>query len=139
MVAARDIPEDELLAYFDEALPVERMTAIEQTLRGSAELRQRIAELVRRRDQGGHTLGEIWRRERLSCPTRYQLGSFLLEALEPAYAEYVEFHLSVIGCRYCRASLTDLEEAQSAPPEALRRRRRFFESSAGLIAEPPRD
>jgi hypothetical protein len=34
-----------------------------------------------RRDAGVHSLGEIWRRNRVSCPTRQQLGSFLLGIL----------------------------------------------------------
>ena len=36
-----------------------------------------------------HTLGAIWHRARLTCPGRQQLGSFLLDALDPDLAGYI--------------------------------------------------
>jgi anti-sigma factor RsiW len=124
----------ELEAYLDEALPVAQMTRLEQTLRGNADLRARLAELVARRDAGVHSLGAIWRRHRLSCPARDQLGSYLLGAMEPAESAYVAFHLETIGCRYCQANLEDLKARQQAEDRQLAdRRRRYFQSSAGLL------
>jgi anti-sigma factor RsiW len=125
--------DDDLIAYLDELLPVERMTAIESRLRADESLRLRVAALSRRRDQGIHSVGEIWRRWRLSCPTRSQLGSFLLGTLETAQAKYVEFHLHSIGCRLCAANLDDLQNAVKTGAEPAARRRRFFESSAGHL------
>lgn len=131
---ATPFSDDELLAYLDEMLPVERATACEAELRGSAELRQRLTLLIRRRDQGGHSVGEIWRRERLSCLTRSQLGSWLLGTLDDGLADYAEFHLQVIGCRACAANLDDLRRSQSpSDANAAERRRKFFESSAGVL------
>src|SRR5258708_5326983 len=89
----------ELLAVLDEGLPVDRMAAIESALRRSAELRARTGALRLARDASGHSVGEIWRRGRLSCPTRHQLGSFLLDALPPGLTQYIQFHLTTIGCR----------------------------------------
>jgi len=63
----------ELEAFLDESLPVERMTAIEDALRADEELQKRLAAINGRRDAGVHSLGEIWRRHRLSCPSREQL------------------------------------------------------------------
>ncbi len=124
----------ELLAYLDEALPVERMAALEQTLRQSDELRNRTAALRQRRDDEGHTVGEIWRRGRLSCPTRHQLGSFLLGALPDELAEYITFHLQTVGCRYCNANLDDLRAAEKQnATEAVERRQKYFQSSAGYV------
>ena len=132
-------PSDlELLGYLDEMLPLPRAAEIEQSLRDSAALRQRAALLVRRRDQGGHTVGEIWRRERLSCLTRSQLGSFLLGTLDPQLVDYIEFHLHTVGCRICAANLEDLREAAAARTDETgpsRRSRRYFESSAGHLAK----
>ena len=54
----------ELEAFLDEALPVEKMTAIEEALRASDELQKRVAAINGRRDAGVHSLGEIWRRQR---------------------------------------------------------------------------
>ena len=126
--------DTELLAYLDEMLRVEEMTAVERAMRNSDALRTRAAGLVRRRDQGAHTVGEIWRRLRLSCPSRSQLGSFLLGTLEENHAEYVEFHLRTIGCRYCAANLADLqrERAESAAHRQTRRQR-YFQTSAGYL------
>jgi hypothetical protein len=124
----------DLRAYLDEALPVAKMTAIEAALRESAELRARAAEIRDVRDEQGHSLGEIWRRERLSCPTRHQLGAYLLGALEPDYAQYVVFHLETIGCRYCAANLDDLRSCQSSDAaQTSQRRQKFFQSSAGQM------
>jgi hypothetical protein len=124
----------DLLAYLDEMLPAERMTLIEGDLRRDEALRLRVAALSRRRDQGIHSVGEIWRRRRLSCPTRKQLGGFLLGTLEPSLTEYVEFHLRSVGCRICAANLDDLERStRSGANESNDRRRRFFESSAGHL------
>ena len=125
--------DDELLAWLDEQLPVDRMTTIEKTLRDSEPERRRVAALARRRDQGGHTLGEIWRRLRLSCPTRAELGSLLLETLDTDHASYVEFHVQTIGCRFCLALLDDMRHGLQPAPERAVRRRRIFESSAGLV------
>ena len=124
---------EELLAYLAEQLPTERMAAIERALRNSEPLRRQLAALARERDQGGFTVGEVWRRGRLSCPTRSQLGAYLLGALDGGPRDYIEFHLRTIGCRVCAANLADLQQATAAAPEKQRRRRKYFESSAGYL------
>jgi hypothetical protein len=125
----------ELEAYLDEVLPVERMTAIEGALRHSTELQERLTAINGRRDAGVHSLGDIWRRHRLSCPTREQLGSYLLGVLPRAPADYTRFHLETVGCRYCQANLADLKGQQSAADAevAERRRQKYFQSSAGYL------
>lgn len=131
-------PSDaELLGYLDEMLSLQQAAEIEQALRDSPALRQRAALLVKRRDQGGHSVGEIWRRERLSCLTRSQLGSYLLGTLEPQLTDYIEFHLDTIGCRICLANLDDLRQAAAGTVETQQsqRRRRYFESSAGRLTK----
>lgn len=125
--------DDELLAFLDEQLPVERASILEDQLRDSSDMRQRLAVLIRRRDQGGHTVGEIWRRHRLSCPTRATLGSHLLGALDESLSQYVEFHLETIGCRLCNAVITELEESRKPQSADKHRRKRYFESSAGML------
>jgi hypothetical protein len=125
----------ELEAFLDEALPVERMTAIEEMLRASEELQKRLAAINGRRDAGVHSLGEIWRRHRLSCPSREQLGSYLLGVLPRDTADYVKFHLERIDCRYCTASLGDLRNQQCAADADVveRRRQKYFQSSVGHL------
>lgn len=132
-MAQTSFTDAELLAYLDEMLPSERASLVEQELRDSTSLRQRATILARRRDQGGHSVGEIWRRHRLSCLTRSQLGSYLLGTLEQSLVDYIEFHLRTVGCRICAANLHDLESARQTDGETRQRRRKFFESSAGYL------
>lgn len=124
----------DLIAYLDEGLPVEAMAAIENALRSDGRLAARLAELALRRDSGVHSLGEIWRRCRLSCPSREQLGSHLLGVLSDEESDYIAFHVDEIGCRLCAANLADLrsQHAEAAEP-AVSRRRRYFQSSAGHL------
>jgi hypothetical protein len=125
----------ELESYLDEALPTETMAAVERELRSQPALAARLAELNARRDAGLHTLGAIWRRWRLTCPGRQELGSYLLGVLPAETAEYIAFHIDQIGCRLCRANLDDLtRRKQQSAPEMAARRRRYFQSSAGHLA-----
>jgi hypothetical protein len=127
--------DPELDRFLDEALPPERMAALEAALRGDAELQSRLAAAVGRRDAGVHSLGAIWRRHRLSCPTREQLGSHRLGVLDERLADYVRFHLDIVGCRVCQASLADLDEQQSAAGKVVEQRRsKYFQSSAGYLS-----
>jgi hypothetical protein len=130
------ISNAELEAFLDEALPSEAMAAIEDALRNDAALAARLAAAIGRRDAGVHALGAMWRRHRLTCPSREELGSYLLDVLDPAHADYVKFHLQTIGCRYCAANLADLRTQQAAeePTDSQRRRHRYFQSSAGYLS-----
>jgi len=134
-----EIPDQDLEAYLDEALPPDRMVAIERALRQDHDLLARLREIVSRTDQGTHSLAQIWRRNRLSCPSREVLGAYLLDALSEAEAQYVKTHLEVVGCTICLANLRDLEthasDAEGADQNLERRRRRYFQSS---IAHLPR-
>ena len=85
-----------------------------------------------------HTLGEIWRRHRLSCFTRAELGSHLLGVLDDDRSRQVAFHVDVVGCRYCRANLADLQRQQDECAEAAEtRRRKYFQSSVGRLRQKP--
>ena len=124
----------ELEAYLDEALPVEQMTAIERALRSQPDLAKRLSQINGRRDAGVHSLGEVWRRQRLTCATRRQLGSYLLGVLPDEEADYIRFHIDTVGCRLCAANLADLEAQQAEATEhTTRRRRKYFQSSAGFL------
>ncbi len=126
--------ESDLEAYLDEALPPAQMAQIELAMRKDPELVRQMAAVHARRNAGVHSLGDIWRRNRLSCPSREQLGSFLLGVLPDEAAGHVTFHLELIGCRYCQANLADLKRQQAAHHEVVQtRRRRYFQSSAGYL------
>lgn len=130
----RPISRTDLEAYLDEALPAERMAEIEDSLRSKPELAELLSQINGRRDAGVHTIGEIWRRHRLTCPSRETLGSYLLQVLDDEEAEYLRFHLETVGCRVCQANLQDLASQQDAQAEgAAPRRQKYFQSSVGRL------
>ncbi len=134
MAKLRPFTEHELEAFLDEALAPEEMARIEMAVRSQPAVARALAEACARRDAGVHSLGEIWRRQRVSCPSRENLGSFLLEALDDVQADYLRFHVEVVGCRYCQANLQDLRRQQDElSDKAARRRSKYFQSSAGLL------
>ena len=134
MATTQKFTASELQAYLDEALPASTMAAVEDALRQQPELLQQLATLNGRRDAGMHSLGEIWRRHRLSCPTRDELGSYVLGVISDDAANYLKFHLEVVGCRLCQASLEDLKNQEAeATNKADTRRRKYFQSSAGYL------
>jgi hypothetical protein len=125
---------EQLTAYLDDALCDAETAQVEQALRQSAELRLQLRGLMGERDRGEHSIGAIWRRQRLTCPTRTQLGNYLLKVLDDDRQDYLSFHLETIGCAFCLANLADLQALREVPTiHKERRQKRFFESSAGLL------
>ena len=129
------ITREQLHAYLDDALSDPETARVEQALRDDESLRKLLRQAMQERDRGDHSLGAVWRRERLTCPSREQLGSYLLRVLDEAEQGYVDFHVHTVGCPFCAANLADLEALQqeAAPRGAKDRRRRFFQSSAGYL------
>src|SRR4051794_8150517 len=129
MSTGESIDAETLRGYLAETLPAEEMARVEKALRASSELRDRLEDVRQdRADTGLHTLGAIWRRGRLTCATRQQLGSYLLDALDPALAGYITFHLDVVECPFCRANLSDLQgKAAQAAPASRSRQVRYFQ------------
>lgn len=131
-----DYSDAEILAFLDEMLPAELAAALERDLRESVSLQRRAAELLASRDSGSLSVGDVWRRHRLSCPSRSELTSFVLGVLDPQSADYIQFHITEIGCRVCQANRDDLQQVrvnlEGGTPQQSRRQR-FFESSAGLL------
>ena len=128
------VTQADLLAYLDEALSDSELARVEQALRQSASLRQILQRLMVERDKGEHSVGALWRRARLTCATREQLGSYLLDVLEDDVADYIKFHLETIHCPYCQANLTDLSRRRKEPgKDGDSRRRKLFTSSVGAV------
>ncbi len=128
-----EFTDAELAAFLDEALPASRCSELEHQLRTDTDLRNRLIDVRGRETAGMHTIGAIWRRARLSCPTRSELGQFVLGTLEEDPHEYITFHLEQIGCRYCQANLADLKSASQADSQPAKRRQRYFQTSAGYL------
>ncbi len=133
---ASTFSDQQLQSYLDESLTSDTMAAIEQKLRTDEGLRGRLVHLAGMREAGVHGLGEIWRRSRLSCPSREQLGSYLLGAIDPDLGAYIKFHVETVGCRLCQANLEDLQRQRTEQQQATQtRRRRYFQTSAGYLSQ----
>jgi hypothetical protein len=132
------ISRELLASYLDDSLSETETAQIEQALRDSEPLRLQLKQLMSDRDRGEHSVGAIWRRRRLSCLPREQLGSYVLGVLDEDVQDYIQFHLKTIGCAYCLANLADLQtQQQEADGQVKSRRKRYFQSSAGLLQPPP--
>src|SRR5437763_1523867 len=133
-MSTKNITVEELRGYLDEALSDEDAARVERALRSSAPLRQTLHRLMHERDRGEHSVGATWRRHRLTCPSREELGSFLLGVLDEGQADYIRFHLETIGCAYCLANRADLQSRRKEPAtQGQQRRQKLFTSSAGLL------
>lgn len=123
-----------LESFIDEQLPAVEMAAIEKLVRDSPLVQALYRELLAQRDAGEHSVGGVWRRQRLTCLTREQLGLYLLNAGDAALWDYIDFHLKTVGCEWCQANLEDLRRQQQAKDSrTVRRRQQIFASSAGLL------
>ncbi len=126
------ITREQLHAYLDDALTDAETAHIEQALRSSEEVRLRLRQAREERDRGEHTVGAIWRRYRVSCLTREELNGYLHEIHDAEFRAFIDFHLGTICCPTCLANLDDLKEKQ-AESASRQRRRKIFDSSAGLL------
>lgn len=125
----------DLEAYLDEALNPDRAAELEQALRDDEELLARLSYINGRRDAGVHTLGEIWRRNQIGVPTVEEMSQFVQGKLSDEKADYVEFRLKTLQCRYTIAMLRDIENQQSSDEkeQTSTRRKKYFDSSANLL------
>lgn len=130
-----DFSHSELEAYLDETLPPDEMSRIESSLRSTPDLVRQLSQINARRDAGVHTMGEIWRRNRLSCPARNQLAGLLLDTLGKEDSDYILFHIDVVGCRFCIANLEDLKRQHGESEDVRERRKKYFDSSAGYLRD----
>jgi hypothetical protein len=139
-VSSSPIDDQILRSYLADTLPPEELARVEKALRDSATLRARLEDVRNNRDDLQlHSLGAIWHRARLTCPGRQQLGSYLLDALDPELASYIKFHIDVVECPYCQANLVDLQRQQSGHPTASKdREKRILNATRDLLGDEGR-
>lgn len=77
-------------------------------------------------------LADIWESLRLSCLKRSTIGAWLLGSLDAPWAQYAEFHLHKLGCRFCQANLEDLRR-QGTREESRASRQRILASTVGFL------
>jgi len=122
--------------YLHEALPSDRAAAVEKAIRDQPALLVLVAQIRREGDHGEHSVGAIWRRARLTCPSREELLQHLEDILPADRSEFIDGHIRLTTCHLCMATLDDLKQLK-ADSKSTRdaRRKRIVESTAGVLAE----
>lgn len=115
---AQSITEKELIDFLAERLPSSDMARVEKAVRESAELMAILNALILTQSNEEHSVGAIWQRHRLSCPTREQLSNFLLDAMSDDLRAYIKFHLQTVECLFCRAELEELKALKKGGKKA---------------------
>lgn len=77
-------------------------------------------------------LTSTWESQRLTCPKRSTIGAFLLEQLDPEWFDYIDFHLTTLGCHFCRANLKDLKHQKTLEEQLFRER--IMASTVGFLS-----
>lgn len=126
----RDVAEQ--MGLDEKAVALKKFRFIEKVRDA---LPQSAQQAVEADDTADDLLTSLWADFRPSCPKRTTLGKFQLGTLKPAWDDYVQFHLTSLGCRFCAASLDDLEElaAASESSSAVPLRNRIMESTVGFF------
>jgi len=136
----REYSDHELLAYLEDSLPTEISANLEKLLRAPNQIaiQNRLQNLIDSRDAGTHTIGEIWKRHHVSCPSREDLGRYILQAMSDAESKFIQLHIEVTRCEVCQSNLDDLLQAtnQSNQAATISRRTKYFQSSVGRIKKP---
>lgn len=84
-------------------------------------------------DASDALLTRVWEEQRLSCPKRSTIGGLLLGTLDGDWLDYVEFHVSRLGCRFCQANLEDLRRLSAERESAAPLKARILESTVGFL------
>ncbi len=126
-------------AFIDDHLSEQETIRVEKAVRESPELQAQLSSIIASRDMGDHSIGAIWRREHLSCPTREELLSYKDEALDPMRLDYIKFHLETVGCKACKANLSDLIPSSNSntDPAIMKKHLQFLENSKVLLPKRP--
>ena len=141
----RDLQIIELLFYCQipnkrvaQTMSIDEKTVALVKHRGLKQIRQTVerqkVSLGPSSEDFEHLLTDIWEYRRFSCPKRSTIGGYLLKTLEEPWQRYVDFHLNVLGCRFCRANLEDLEHETSDQTQQLHAR--IMESTVGFLHRP---
>lgn len=118
---AVDFTDAQLSAYLEERLGLAESTALEQALRESPPLLQRLKEQLRDLDRRQHGVTDIWQNRRVSCPPRSTWQAYRDGQIHGGLESYLTFHLTEFGCRYCQANLDDLKTRDDSAPSRVQK------------------
>jgi len=101
-------------AHIDGALSQEETDAFDLEAQVNSELRGQIRAVQSEFDYHNHTVGSLWRRNQLTCPSDQDIADYLrggLAIINPEIADYVQFHLTSIRCIYCISTAAELKQS----------------------------
>ena len=78
------------------------------------------------------SLHQIWENQRPSCPKRTTLGKFSLQILPDDWTDFVDFHVNLLGCSYCRANLDEFAD-ESGSDDSNEFSQQLFQSTIGFL------
>lgn len=76
------------------------------------------------------SLQAIWRDLRPGCPKRTTLGKYTLEILPQQWDSFVRFHVEALGCEFCNANLSELNQEVENQGQS---NERLFQSTIGFL------
>jgi anti-sigma factor RsiW len=130
-----EFTDAELEAYVDESLDPARAAEIERALKTDRALLRKLSWINGRRDAGVHSLGEIWRQAQIGVPSRDDVVRWVAGQLTADEADYLQFRVDTLKCRFTAALLADVRESAASPAmkEAESRQKKIFTSSEKLL------
>jgi hypothetical protein len=130
-----EFSDAELEAFLDEAIDAVRAAEIEQAARQQPTLLKRLSAINRRRDQGAHSLGAIWRRFQVGVPSAETLGQYVLGILDSEHANYIRFRVETLKCPFTIALLADLQAAedQAYAKKSRQQRDSIYQSGTEIL------
>ena len=134
-VTKETVTKEILRAFATDSLPEAETAGVEKLIRDDPAVGKLYAQVREEEERGEHSVGAIWRRSHVSCPTLAQLGGYLMQAMDDELFDYIEFHLKTVGCSYCAANLEDQKHKQAgaAGDGAKTRRKKIVHSTAGVL------
>lgn len=130
-----EFSDAELEAYVDESLDPLRAAEVERALKTDRALLRKLSWINGRRDAGVHSLGEIWRQAQIGVPDRAEVVRWVAGQLPRDEADYLQFRVDTLKCRFTAALLDDVRQSATRPAQeqAESRRKKIFTSSEKLL------
>lgn len=84
------------------------------------------------------SVGDLWVRERISCPHRDILLAYVDRSLGELEMDYLKFHLEVVDCPSCQSEVEELSSTEGRGARLDRAMDEAMRRSAAVIGEMKR-
>lgn len=100
-----------------------------------------VAKSLRDETEGlSISIGDLWQRERISCPHKDLLMAFAMKSLDREQSEFIDFHINTVGCPACQAEASRAEDAldKKAPERVQKACEKSLHSTAVFLQKNAR-